>query len=138
MKLKSLGLIVFVGMLQSCATSGSQEKLLSANYGSPPPSNYQEIIKNRISRTLIDPTSPKYEFAPPSQGYTKKSALFNTSEQFGWRVCGNVNAKNKFGGYKGREPFFTLFKDGQLVTLIQGDNEFRAGFVADACSRSAG
>ena len=94
-----------------------------------------------MAKSLIDPTSPLYEFDAPRKGYTKASGTFGTSERFGWRVCGTVNSKNRFGGYTGRAPFFALFRGGRLVTLLVGEisrdtvNILNASIIG-ACNRT--
>ncbi|MDH5723695.1 MAG: hypothetical protein OEY94_10300 [Alphaproteobacteria bacterium] len=40
---------------------------------------------------------------------------------FGWRVCGTVNSKNRFGGYTGSVPFVVLFKDGRIAQKTIGE-----------------
>ena len=114
-------------LIQSCATPISQERITSADYGAAPSDNYEAIIKERVSRRLIDPTSPIYEFDKPRKGFTRHSPMFHTQENFGWRVCGTVNSKNRFGGYVSRVPFFALFRGDRIVELMIGkitDNEY--------------
>ena len=123
-KSKLIYLVAALLLTQSCATEISQERILSADYGPPPSENYEAIIKERFSKVLIDPTSPIYEFDKPRKGYTKQSSMYNTQERFGWRVCGTVNSKNRFGGYTGRIPFFVLFRGDTIV-------EFKTGQITD-------
>jgi len=115
--------------LAACATAPTPEQLAHADYGPRPTENHQEIIKEWFAERLIDPTSPLYSFRNPVQGYTKDSPLYGTQLQFGWIVCGTVNAKNRLGGYVGREPFFTLFKDGRMVFVYDGPA------AGEACQR---
>ncbi len=143
MKILKLAVIVAISsLLQSCATQISSERIASADYGPPPPENYEQLVKDRFDRILIDPTSPIYEFDKPRKGYTKQSSMFNTQENYGWRVCGAVNSKNRFGGYVGRVPFFALFHGNRIVELISGkitDNKYGINImnsaVEEACSR---
>jgi len=130
-------------LLGGCANSISKERLATADYGPPPPAGYQEMIKARFAGILIDPTSPLYEFEQPAKGYTKKSSMFNTSENFGWRVCGTVNSKNRFGGYAGRVPFFVLFRHGQIVATLVGNSsaggntlDLQNAAIIGACRRT--
>ena len=84
--------------------------MLAADYGSPPPKDYRDLIKQEIGKSLIDPYSAQYEIGEPAKGYTIGNSLYKTPQ--GWLpVCGTVNARNRFGGYVGRAPFFTLFRD---------------------------
>lgn len=143
--MKMLKLVILVAalpLLQSCATQISPERIASADYGSPPPENYEQLIKDHFNKILIDPTSPIYEFDKPRKGYTKQSSMFNTQENFGWRVCGTVNSKNRFGGYVGRVPFFALFRGERVVELISGeitDNKYginiKNSAIEEACRR---
>jgi hypothetical protein len=132
-------------IITACATPIPPAVIASADYGPPPPLNYEELIKARFARVLIDPTSPIYEFGTPSRGYTKASPLFNTQQTFGWRVCGSVNSKNRFGGYVGSVPYFVLFRDGQVAEMLIGeitDNEYginlRNSAIVEACQRTVG
>ena len=120
------------GGLAACATGPTSDQLAHADYGPPPPENHQEIIKEWFEERLIDPTSPLYSFRNPVQGYTNDSPLYGTQLQFGWIVCGAVNAKNRLGAYVGREPFFTLFKDGSMVFIHDGPA------AGEACKRAGG
>jgi len=116
--------------LAACATGPTAAQMATADYGPPPPENHQQAIKDWFAERLIDPTSPLYSFRNPVQGYTKDSPLYGTQLQFGWIVCGAVNAKNRLGGYVGREPFFTLFKDGNMVFIHDGPA------AGEACNRA--
>lgn len=137
------GVVAFV--LSACALVTkdiSPERIASADYGPPPPDNYREIVETTIARQLIDPRSAIFEIGEPTKGYTKEGAMFGTHEAFGWRVCGLVNSKNRFGGYVGSVPFFTLFRANQIDTLIIGkitDNQYGINItnssINEACSR---
>ena len=85
-----------------------------------------------LGAALIDPISALYEFQPPKKGYTQPSFLFpQISQNFGWFVCGHVNAKNRLGAYVGRVPFYVLFKNGQIATSLVGkitNNEYGLNF----------
>ncbi len=128
--------------LAGCATDIPAEVLANADYGPPPPENYQEMVKAEISQRLIDPTSGIFEISEPREGYTKASSLWGTEQAFGWRVCGTVNSKNRFGGYVGRVPFFALFEDEKITQLLLGKiTTNRHGFnalnpaILNACER---
>lgn len=125
-------------LVAACATPVSPEKLASADYGPPPPANYEEIIKARFNEILIDPTAPLYQIQSPHKGYTKQSAMYGTQERFGWVVCGTVNSKNRMGGYTGRLPFFALFRGGYIAEFIHGevaDTSIVNSSIRSACSR---
>lgn len=125
-------LIALAVCLAACATAPTADQLTNADYGPPPPENHQQIIKDWFEERLIDPTSPLYSFRNPAQGYTQENAFYGTQLQFGWIICGTVNAKNRYGAYVGREPFFTLFSEGKMVFAYEG---LSAG---EACKRVGG
>jgi len=106
--------------LAACATAPTTEQLANADYGAPPAEDHQQVIKEWFAERLIDPTSPLYSFGNPVQGFTQENSFYGTQLQFGWIVCGAVNGKNRMGAYVGREPFFTLFKDGKMVFIHDG------------------
>lgn len=125
-KIVTIGIITIT--LSSCAPMTvpgppplTAAEIATADYGTPPPENYEEIIKESIRDRLIDPTSPIFEIGSPRKGYTNRSAAIGTSQAFGWRVCGTVNSKNRMGGYTGKVPFFTLFQGDVLVKTIIGE-----------------
>lgn len=59
--------------------------------------------KREVRRNLIDPDSAKFE----SVDINEKTGA----------VCGFVNAKNRMGGYTGRNPF--VYEKDSGVTLVQ-------------------
>lgn len=137
---KALALVTVAAVVVGCASpSIPLEVIANADYGPPPSDGHQQIIRQRFDRILIDPTSPLYEFDAPRKGYTKPSSMFGTSLTFGWRVCGTINSKNRFGGYTGRSPFFVLFRGDEIVTFISGESGSSGAItnaaIAEACRR---
>jgi hypothetical protein len=67
---------------------------------------------------------------PESAQFTDLRVLENGT------VCGYVNAKNRFGGYTGKAPFYLLAPNeptrGMGWTVI-GDNDAMARIVRDVC-----
>ncbi len=105
------------------------QQLADADYG-PPPENYEELVRGAFSTVLFDPYSAVYQFIPPSQGwFSQYSAI-----QFGWRVCGTVNAKNRFGAYVSAMPFYFLFNHGRAVKTIFGNDGISRDMAIRACS----
>jgi hypothetical protein len=128
--------------LAGCAVSITPEQIANADYGAPPPKNYQELIKKSFATVLIDPTAPLYDFSTPSKGYLNSSSVIGTQQMFGWKVCGTVNSKNRMGGYVGSVPFLALFRDGRVAQKVIGESaDLRDGFslvnmaITDACQR---
>lgn len=116
--------------LASCGTPPTAEQLRNADHGAPPGPGHQQVIKEWYAERLIDPTSPLYTFGTPVRGYTQENPIYGSKLEFGWIVCGTVNAKNRMGGYAGRETFFTLFKNDELRFIYTGST------AADACARA--
>lgn len=92
-----------------CAVRLTPEQIASADYG-PKPENYQDIVKSLLTKSLFDPESARYEFQELRKGYMQ-----GDPPKFGWAVCGTVNAKNRFGGYVGRQAYFVLIYHGTIV-----------------------
>lgn len=59
-------------------------------------------VKKRVKENLKDPNSAVFEIMLGSK-------IDSTDSIF---VCGVVNAKNSFGGYAGRTPYYTLLRTG--------------------------
>ena len=133
---------VLVALLASCVTTPSPDQIANADYGPPPPANYEAMIKSWYDKTLIDPESARYTFAEPAKSYVKSSPLMGVRETFGWRVCGTINAKNRFGGYTGQSPFITMFKNGAIVMVKDAGgatgmyDEVLRENIANACART--
>ena len=67
----------------------------------PYPDNYQSIIKAVFNDILFDPYSAQYEFYEP----VKFGVKIGGHPIGGWLVQLTVNAKNRFGGYVGKEHY---------------------------------
>ena len=74
----------------------------AAHAGTVPP-DYQTQIDARFAQTLIDPNSRRIEFL---------------KAPYGGLVCGAVNAKDRFGQYSGRHPFFAIFSPGGMLLRL--------------------
>lgn len=126
-------LLVVLGLtitgLAACAHGPDPSQIATADYGPAPSGDYRQQIRDWFAGTLIDPTSPLYTFDTPFKGYTKDSPLYGTKLEFGWVVCGTVNAKNRMGGYTGRDVFFSLFRDNRLKFVATGYD------AEEACAR---
>ena len=91
-KMKSLTLIIGVlFMLAGCATgSMPTAEQLSKEHFTECPANYQLQIQKQLSSGLFDPYSAVYAYSVPEK--------FVYQGNFGHRVFGSVNAKNRLGG----------------------------------------
>lgn len=105
-------------------TTPTPEQIAHASYGQYP-DNYQEIIRSYMSSILFDPTSVMYsEWRGPSKEFFQEEG----KTVFGYRVCVEVNAKNRMGGYTGWQIQFFLIKDGRV---IHNEVAYKYGIVGE-------
>lgn len=116
-------IFVVLFLLVGCAARPSDEEVNSAYYG-PMPSNSKEIAEEWIKQRLVDPMSAVFEHDPyVIRGYY--SSAFGGSASYGWVRCGYVNARNRMGGYAGRERYYLLIRNDSVIE----------GFIGDLASR---
>jgi len=121
MRGKSLSVPVIMLSLIACASGGRPTpEQLANNTFADCPSNYQQMIQERMSANLVDPYSAKFRFSTPEK--------YVYNGQFGHFFEAGVNAKNRFGGvYVGEEiHHFMCFPDGSVSEI----NEFATGISA--------
>lgn len=95
-----------------CATAPTYQEIQNADYGSYP-NNYQEIIKSYMENLLFDPYSAVYSnWCGPSQGYSGNNFI---KIAYGYRICVEINAKNRMGGYVGKKKHYFLIHNGSIV-----------------------
>ena len=101
-----------------CATvhKPTPEQIATADYGSYP-NNYRQVVEDYMRKILIDPYSAVYEgWCGPSAGY-----YYDWSgTYFGYRVCVEINSKNRMGGYVGSKPFYFMINNGTVVKMYGG------------------
>lgn len=102
-------LLLLALLLGGCVPTVAE--LRSADYG-PPPEQHHQLFVAAISAALKDPYSAHYQVAPPSHGWRRLSGGI----EYGWYVCGLVNAKNSYGGYVGYTPAWIFVRSGQVRT----------------------
>src|ERR1041385_4631552 len=91
MRGKSLSVIVIMFSLIGCASAGRPTpEQLANNTFAECPSNYQQMIQERLKATLIDPSSAISRFSIPEK--------YVYSGQFGHFIEVGVNAKKHYGG----------------------------------------
>jgi hypothetical protein len=82
-----------------------------ALYG-PYPKNYKEIVWNWLQGMLLDADSAKIEW----QGDPKPADLGKNGEHiYGWLVEFQVNSRNRFGQYTGKQSHGALIRDDQVI-----------------------
>ena len=107
-------LVLLLIMLAGCAMKPTPEQMANADYGSYP-SGYQELIKEYYSKQLFDPYSAVYTFGTPQRAWNGFGG-----HNFGYGVCGTLNAKNRMGGYVGAQTFYFLLKNGLIIKHYDG------------------
>ena len=88
------------------------------DYGAPLTADYEAIIKAKFLDTLKDPMSAQYLFSPPQTFWYKEAPLMGGRTYSGYSVAVKVNAKNGFGGYTGFEPYIFIFKNNNLIKIL--------------------
>ena len=122
-------LILLVLLILGCAgvQTPTYEQLDKADYGKFP-ENSKEIVTKYISSNLIDPYSAVFSgWQGPSKGWY--ADYWGKNISFGYRVCVQVNAKNRMGGYTGQKLYFIFFRDGNIVAREGGD--YRPGTMGE-------
>jgi hypothetical protein len=106
------------------ASKPTPDQIANAYYGQYP-DNYKEIIQKHMANVLIDPDSVKYSgWNGPSKGYFQDFG----KTFWGYRVCVEINAKNRMGGYTGRQTQFFIISDGRIAHKEGG---YRSGSVGE-------
>ena len=83
----------------------------TARYG-PYPANYKEIVTQWLNEQLIDPDSARIEW----NGDPKPADLGKDGEHlYGYLVNFTVNARNRFGGYTGKQKHAVLIRNGEVT-----------------------
>lgn len=117
---KSLPVILGLTLLAACAPG---EQMLAT----PVTLDITEttLAEQAITSRLRDPTSAQFREVT---GYSLPD---------GSRIiCGEVNARNGFGGYAGFSPFYVRLRDGQVIRLYNDDGT-GYGPASIGCTRAA-
>ena len=138
-------LILFIGtasvsifLLSGCglAYQAKSKKMLNsattADFGSEPPIDHQEMEKALIRPGLKDPDSAKFDFGAVVRT-TIPSGFASPTPILVWRTDVNVNARNSFGGYTGFQPYHFAWRDGRLIAVSFPNTS--AGVVTDGLWR---
>lgn len=134
------GLLAAVGLvgLAGCATGPTAEDINAYDYG-PPPTKEQIIAaaEPAVRNLLRDPESAQFRWGgyPVLRSYYRKILQ---GAVFGYVTCGEVNARNGFGGYTGYDPFVVVWDKGRIVSIdMEGAADTMDGFVTSQCNRIA-
>jgi hypothetical protein len=94
--------------------------------------NAEKAATAYITNILKDPDSARFHFP-----LSPKAGVLNamTITRSGYFLCGEVNAKNSYGGYTGFKTFMVIFSDASLNAVAEGTIESPAsGVVSDWCA----
>lgn len=123
-----------VGLALSVALAGCAAPL-AQDMGEQAPANYEAQIRARLVDDFVDPSSIRD--AVISQPFPV-NAVFDGVTPFprsGWAVCLKANARNRMGGYTGRQPTLYLFQGGTVALMMnQGSEGFTQ--VSQHCERA--
>lgn len=122
MKLQILVMLLTISLL-GCAVPPTEEQLRNADYG-PYPYDYKEIITNHLDKILKDPDSAQVDF----KGFlpTQQWSSYFGNTKYGYAICVDINAKNSFGGYTGRQTSYFLINNGYIVQEIHEDSNYNS------------
>jgi hypothetical protein len=106
--------ILLTLLISGCATTQTIEST------GPRPTNYKQAVKDHVKESFFDPYSIRdAEISQPLMA----SAVFDGVTPIphsGWIVCFKANAKNRMGGYTGRQLTGLLF-DGESIKTVIGE-----------------
>lgn len=118
---KNLRALLLVLTAVACAPvqPPTQQELQNADPG-PYPNNYESIVRDFAASLLFDPSSAQFSnWRGPSPGWV---AAPLRGRAIGYRVCVDINSKNRFGGYVGSSPFIFVIANGG-VTWHEGGTQ---------------
>ncbi len=120
--------------LAGCVAPPSEQEIALVHAASKPSSQEaaEAAVKQYFNHVLIDAESARYNFPLPlAQGALTLSGV----RQFGWFICGDVNAKNRMGAYTGYKPFLAYFSPSAPDTVQDGviSSSDRYAIVFDWC-----
>lgn len=92
----------------------SKEQIEAADYGPMTGDKAQQVIRAYLSEVLIDPYSYQIEF----RNFKKHWGLDKSGKyHFGWVQYYVINAKNRMGGYTGKEPHWAFIENGRIIQI---------------------
>lgn len=125
MKTRNLLATLLLCLCFGCVTGPTQQQLEAMDLG-PVPVNYQEPVKKYLDEALFDPYSAHIEFlGAPRKAWYREPAVGGGKLHVGYLIPVAVNAKNRMGGYTGKQLYGFLFKNDQLDFVIDPDGMSR-------------
>ena len=118
--MKKLFTIIFLGLIAGCANQALLDWAETlpepnADYGEYP-NNYKDLMIGWFQDNLRDPDSAKYsDFTTPHKEYIIITQNNAPAVAYGYSACVSVNSKNGYGGYTGKQLYFFMFQNGQII-----------------------
>jgi hypothetical protein len=104
----------------------STEELAQLNYGVSP-TGYEAKIKKYFDDVLVDPHSAVYEFDKPKKYWFREPERRRSQVYVGYVVKVKVNAKNRMGGYAGKQLWGFIFRGNEIIrTIMPAENDLIA------------
>jgi hypothetical protein len=132
--------IALATLLAACASAAPDYEPNSAERAAmaaaPKPSSpeaAQAAVKAFFAQRLIDPTAPLYRFPLPP---TLAVISIGRSHFAGWLICGEINSKNRMGGYTGFDQFIAQFSPTTpdlVIDGLVGDDDIGRNLVSGQC-----
>ena len=109
------------------------DEIHSANYGQKPTTERMiATVKNYMSKKLIDPYSAVYECSEPRKSWivagagSEGNVNFNRTYYGYFSTC-FINAKNRLGGYTGRQEYYFMIYPVNGGTALAHFDGFQSG-----------
>lgn len=130
--MKKLSSAVAAFLLAGCLSAPTQKELADADYG-PFPERYQASIKDYMERVLKDPDSAKYDFYKiPVKAWHRGVG----ANLYGWATCVDINSKNSYGGYTGRQRSYFFIQENVVMDARHSDgSQVITGMVDAMCNK---
>lgn len=78
------------------------------------PKNYKSLVENAIRNQLKDPDSARFSDMTPPR---KEVMVENKEFVYGYATCVNVNAKNSYGGYVGKQLYWVFMRNNEVLRI---------------------
>lgn len=132
--MRKLFVSISVSLLAACATAPAHVATL-ADFSDPPSRDaFFTAAEAAVRDRLVDPESARFEWPNPVTRTTWRVPFGPVVA--GYATCGQVNARNRMGGYAGRTAVSVVFNHGTVVRVDMDSSTDNVGFVAAACGNS--
>lgn len=117
----SLCTLLFCIALSSCASpTPSTPGPAQADFG-PAPAKPESLIRAYLRETLVDPDSLRdLRVGTPRRAYTSRRTDLFQAGLYGYIVPVEYNAKNRMGGYAGKQIKVAFVRNDQIQFFING------------------